>query len=1032
MFSKQYWKGLEELNASDDFVKASQNEFAEGIPLEEVFTSDDDAVRSNRRDFLKYFGFSVAAVTLAACNKTPVKKAIPYAEKPANVTPGVPLYYASSSVSDYAGTPMLVKVREGRPIKFEPNTEASFFGAGLDALSHASILSLYDTNRLKGPQATSARAASDWETTDKAIIADLEKTNSAGKKIALVTRNTTSVVLNEAINKFKAKYSNTEVVAHESISYSGILRANEKSFGSAVVPTYHFDKADVIVSFDADFLGTWLDSNRNQTNYTANRVPKDGKMSKHYQFEGLMSLSGANADVRLPMRPSKTGLHLLKLYNLLTGNGTDGEDLAGNTIKKAAEELNAAKGKALVVCGSNNEDDQLLVNAINVHLNSYGATIDIANTYNGAKTDEKDFIAFTKEVKSGAYGAAIFIDANPAYADANFASALGQIGTKISNALTSDETARACDYLTPNTHILESWDIKEPYKGMFVMNQPTISPVFDGRNTATSLLAWAGEDVSTEDGFSHDYDLTREIFGSAVGGDFDKAIEKGFVDKSSSSSSAPSFNATVSESIGKIKSRKSTASDLVLYQKIALKDGTFGNNPWSHELPDPITKVTWDNYVTMSKPDADALGVDDDDVVKVSNGSFDISLPVVIQPGQVKGAYGIALGYGRELPKTVQNDLRDCGTNAYPFVSYRNDSANYVVSNITVEKTGDVYELARTQTHNSIEGRDIVREASLEEYNADPTAGNNFHKPAPISLWDEHDYKTGHHWAMAIDLNKCNGCSACIVSCSIENNVPIVGRDEVRRRREMHWMRIDRYYSFQATETKDLSLSIVNGGDKSLEEGDYMSKEKVMEAYEDATESSDYYQYVKVAHQPMMCQHCNNAPCETVCPVLATTHSSEGLNQMTYNRCIGTKYCANNCPYKVRRFNWFKYNNNSKFDYHFSNDLGKMVINPDVTVRSRGVMEKCSLCVQRIQSAKLSAKRDNRKMDTDEFTVACAQTCSSNAIVFGDLNDANSEVSKLYKNQRGYHVVEELGTKPGVSYLTKIRNAESTNNNNAH
>jgi MoCo/4Fe-4S cofactor protein with predicted Tat translocation signal len=1031
MSSKQYWKGLDELNNSGDFVAANKNEFAEGLPLEEVFTSSEDDVRSNRRDFLKYFGFSVAAVTLAACNKTPVKKALPYAVKPDNVTPGVPLYYASSSVSDYEGLPILVKVREGRPIKFEPNKNATFFGEGIDGLANAAILSLYDTNRIKGPQVAAERGVTDWETLDKTIIAKLDATKAAGKKVAIVTRNNTSIVLNKAIEKFSEKYDNAEVVAYEPISYSGILRANNKSFGKAAIPTYNFDKADYIVSFDADFLGTWLDSNRTQSNYAKNRVPKDGKMSKHYQFESLMSLTGANADVRLPMRASKVGLHLLKLYNLLTGAGSDGQELAGNALKKVAEELNAAKGRSLVVCGSNDENDQILVNAINLHLNSYGNTIDLENTYNGCSIDEKDFIRFTKNASN--YGAAIFVDVNPAYANGAFGEALSKIPVKISNALILDETAKSCDYLAPNTHALESWDLKQPYTGMYVTNQPTISPVFDGRNTITSLMAWTGEDVSDKNDFTFDYNFTKTVFEEVVGGDFNKAIEAGFVGTYTPSSSVPSFNTTVNEVISAIKQRKSPAAELVLYQKVGVKDGTYGNNPWAHEMPDPVSKVTWDNYVTMSKPDADKLGVSDDDVVKVSNGTTSVTLPVVVQPGQVMGTYGIALGYGRELPKTIQNDLKDLGANAYPFVNYKGDTASYVIGNISVEKTGDVYELARTQTHNSIEGRDIVRESSLEEYKNDPAAANHIHKPKPISLWEKHDYSTGHHWAMAIDLNKCNGCSACLVSCSIENNVPIVGRDEVRRRREMHWIRIDRYYSFEVPQKQDLNMSIVNGGDRSLDEGDYMTQEKVMEAYEDATESSDFYQNVKVVHQPMMCQHCDNAPCETVCPVLATTHSSEGLNQMTYNRCIGTKYCGNNCPYKVRRFNWFKYNNNSKFDYHFSNDLGKMVINPDVTVRSRGVMEKCSMCVQRIQSAKLAAKRDNRKMETDEFTVACAQSCPTNAIVFGDLNDENSEVAKLYKDQRGYHVIEELGTKPSVSYMAKVRNAESNHSNhNAH
>jgi len=426
--------------------------------------------------------------------------------------------------------------------------------------------------------------------------------------------------------------------------------------------------------------------------------------------------------------------------------------------------------------------------------------------------------------------------------------------------------------------------------------------------------------------------------------------------------------------------------------------------------------------------DAKSNGWELGDMVSVSTANGKYDLPVLIQPGQSKGTFGIALGYGRVLPPEVQNDLKDLGQNVYPLVDIKGGFANYIISGVTIEKIAGaaLHEFGMTQSHYSIEGRDIIREASLEDFKKDPKAGQHVHKPKPITLWEDYDYSKGHHWGMAIDMNACTGCSACIVSCSIENNVPIVGRDEVRRRREMHWLRVDRYYSFEAPTTKDLSLSIVHGGDQTVQAGEQMSKEKVMEAYAEASEDKatayDYYENVQVAHQPMMCQHCDNAPCETVCPVLATTHSSEGLNQMTYNRCIGTKYCGNNCPYKVRRFNWFRYNENEKFDYHFSNDLGKMVINPDVTVRSRGVMEKCSFCVQRIQATKLVAKRENRKMNTDEFTTACAQTCPSNAIVFGDLNDANSEIAKLYRDDRSYHVLEELGVKPSVQYLTKIRN----------
>lgn len=1026
MSSNKYWKGVEELEQTQEFVTSNANEFSEGLPLDKVF-SNDDATRANRRDFLKYFGFGLGAVTLAACNKAPIKKAIPYTEKPDNVTPGVPLYYASSSVSNGEGFPVLVKVREGRPIKFEPNKEATYFGGGLDGLGHSALLSLYDTNRLKGAMVVGKRKKQDWDKFDKEVISALNKTSASGKSIAIITSGNTSLVQNQAINDFKAKYANTEVVSYEPISYSGIMRANEQSFGQAMIPAYNFDNADVIVSFGADFLGTWISPIKFHSDYSRNRVPKNGKMSKHYQFESLMSLTGSNADVRVPMKMSNVGQHLVALYRELGGTTPHkGMEVAGNNIAAAAKELKAAGKNTLVVCGSNNAEEQMLVNAINMMLGNYGTTIDTTNYYKGQNADEADFNSFVQKAKSGSYGVVITLDANPVFSHAGAQAAFAKIPTRISTSITLDETTEDATHVATDLHPLEKWDIKEPYKGRYIISQPTISPVFEGRHSASSLTVWSGAKAENKGETSHAYNLTKKVYDTQIGGDFNKALELGFIENTLTAT-VPSLTVIGNSIADKLASKKGSDEELVLYQKVGVRDGAYGNTPWAHEMPDPVSKVTWDNYISISMPDAKAQELENGDVVILKVPSGSIELPVLIQPGQTKSTYGIALGYGRVLPEEVSNDLKNLGKNAYPLVNTKGGYAEYTIGGVKLEKVPGArrYEFGITQTHYSMEGRDIIREASLDEYTKNPKAGHNVHKPKPISLWDDYDYSKGHHWAMAIDLNKCTGCSACIVSCSIENNVPIVGRDEVRRRREMHWLRIDRYYSFEAPKTKDLSLSIVHGGDKTVKAGDQMSKEKVMDAYSADSENGgdyDYYQNVSVAHQPMMCQHCDNAPCETVCPVLATTHSSEGLNQMTYNRCIGTKYCGNNCPYKVRRFNWFRYNENEKFDYHFSNDLGKMVINPDVTVRSRGVMEKCSFCVQRIQTTKLTAKRENRKLKVDEFTTACAQTCPSNAIVFGDLNDKSSEIHKLYANDRSYHVLEELGVKPSVQYMTKIRN----------
>ncbi|NNJ56712.1 MAG: TAT-variant-translocated molybdopterin oxidoreductase, partial [Bacteroidia bacterium] len=483
--SNKYWKGIDELDQSADFVSSQENEFSEGLPLEKIFTSDDDSVRANRRDFLKYFGFSVGAVTLAACNKAPVKKAVPYVVKPENVTPGVPLYYAGSSVSNSEGYPMLVKVREGRPIKFEPNKEATFFGGGLDGLAHSAILSLYDINRLKGAMVAGDRKPQAWADFDKDVIKALDATAASGKSIAIVTNSNTSLVVDQAIKDFSAKYTNTETVAYEPISYSGIIEANKKSFGEGkgVIPTYNFQNADVIVSFGADFLGTWISPMKFHADYGVNRVPKDGVMSKHYQFESLMSLTGTNADHRAPMKMSNVGQHLIALYRELGGATPEkGMELAGNAIKESAAALKAAKGKSLVVCGSNNINDQMLVNKINMMLGNYGSTIDLTNHYMGQSADDAKFNQFLQDAKGGKYGAAIFVNCNPVYSHSGAADAIAKIGTRISNAITMDETASTATHIATDLHPLESWDIKQPYKGKYVFSQPTISPVFEGRH----------------------------------------------------------------------------------------------------------------------------------------------------------------------------------------------------------------------------------------------------------------------------------------------------------------------------------------------------------------------------------------------------------------------------------------------------------------------------------------------------------------------------------------------------------------------
>lgn len=1003
----KYWKGIEEAEQHPDFVKSKGNEFSESLPVEEILSSLDSDLSANRRDFLKFFGFSISAVALAACQKAPVKYAIPYIEKPQNVTPGNPNFYASTCASCNSGCGIIVKTREGRPIKLDGSAESPISSGALCATGQAGILTMYDINRLANP-IENGEEQNDWTKIDRKISNKLASIAATYGGIRIVTSTNNSPSFASAVNIFKQKYPTSEVITYDAISYSGILLANEKSFGKRVIPTYNFDKADVIVSFGADFLGTWISPVEFTKKWAKNRDPKSGKMSRHYQFESILTLTGSNADIRVPLKESKEGIYVISLYNeiaKLAGASqiqvTQNAELAGNQIKNSAKDLFAAKGKSIVVSKSNNPEIQTIVNGINMLLGNYGTTIDIDNYSNQSKFVEADFEKFVSELSSGTVKGVIFLNSNPVYSYHNSAKLIEGLKNAelvVSTSISKDETSKYASYLCPDNHFLESWGDSEPKNGIVSFTQPTISPVFNTRQIIESILIWAGAMPEN----AKVYNFIKSNWANIGDENWNKAIHDGVLIRPELPITVPAFSANLSDSATKIISSlpKSDEPELILYQKVGVRDGSMANNPWLHELPDPISKVCYDNYISISKSDADKNGFEQNDVVNISVNNLRINdIPVLIQPGQAQGTFAIALGYGRTESGKVGKNL---GKNAFTLVKTENGSYSYNITGpITFEKTNKSYVLAQTQTHHTIEGRDFIREASIEQYKKNPAVKNDKNVNL-ISLWEEHDYSKGHKWGMAIDLNKCTGCGSCVVSCHIENNVPVVGRDEVILRREMHWMRIDRYYSF-------------------YEGGSVLSKEKQLKKAD-----ASVYDNISVVNAPMMCQHCDHAPCETVCPVLATTHANEGINQMTYNRCIGTKYCANNCPYKVRRFNWFKYNDNDKFDYHFNNDLGKMVINPDVTVRHRGVMEKCSFCVQRIQAGKLTAKREGRKLEDGEVQSACAVACPSGAIVFGDKNDPNSRISKLFRDERSYHMLEEVGIKPAMMYMTKIRNTDTT------
>ncbi|WP_298493510.1 TAT-variant-translocated molybdopterin oxidoreductase [uncultured Algibacter sp.] len=1024
--NKKYWKSVEELNENSSIVETlKQNEFVAEIPTDEFLGDKDtlEATSTTRRDFLKYVGFSTAAASLAAC-EGPVKKSIPYIVQPTEIIPGVANYYATTIADGFDFASVLVRTREGRPIKIENNTMATTNGSA-NARVNASVLGLYDSLRVQGPKKGSDSIS--WSDFDAETTKKLTELSETNKSIVLLTQTFASPSTSKLISEFKEKYGNVSHVVYDAVSESAALDAYQAKYGERGLANYDFAKAMTIVSVGADFLGDWQGGGFD-SGYSKNRIPDHGKMSRHVQFESNMSLTGANADKRVPLTPSQQKLALAKLYSYVVGGSVSGT-LPGNiedAIKKAASQLKKAGSKGLVVTGIQDVNAQTVALEINEALGSKAF-----NKSAPIKTRQGSDVAVARlvgDMKAGRVGAVIMSGVNPIYTLPNasdFAEGLKKVELSVAFSMKVDETSSEAQYIAAAPHYLESWGDVEIKKGHYALTQPTIRPLFDTRQFQDALLKWTGNDISY-----HDY--IKDAWGTGIlgGGSFNKALHDGvfvgtIATETESTSSAEESAETPSGNAARTlaaSAKPSAGLELTLYTKVGMGDGQQANNPWLQEFPDPLTRTSWDNYLTISKADADAIGLINKHVANGAlNGSYanvtvngeTLKVPVMIQPGQAKGSVGLALGYGKTLGL---KDEMQTGVNAYAFYQNFNN-----VQNVTVEAATGEHEFASVQLHNTLMGRgDIVHETTLEIFNTKdrnvwnkvPTVSLN-HEETPVTspevdLWDEFDRSIGHHFNLSIDLNACTGCGACVIACHAENNVPVVGKTEVRRSRDMHWLRIDRYYSSEESfEGDDDKKDNISGLGSSLSEFGEL---------ENASENP------QVVFQPVMCQHCNHAPCETVCPVAATSHGRQGQNHMAYNRCVGTRYCANNCPYKVRRFNWFLYNGNDEFDYHMNDDLGRMVLNPDVVVRSRGVMEKCSMCIQKTQKTILDAKRDGREIKDGEFQTACSAACSNGAMSFGDINDKDSKVAKLLKDDRMYHLLESVGTKPNVQYHTKVRN----------
>ncbi len=1002
MADEKYWKSLDERDGGDEYRRRAADEFPQEL--------DRPAWQIRRRDFLKLSALTATAATVTGCSRAPVEKAIPFLVQPEEQVPGRSLDYASMCGGCSSGCGVLVKTRDGRPIKLEGNPEHPVSRGGLCAIGQASLLGLYDSQRFKTPQRNGREST--WQEADHAITAELAKVREARGAVRFLSGTVNSPTLSAAISDFLGGFADAKHVQYDAVSNSAILDAHQRTHGVRVLPRYRFDKAEVIVSFECDFLGTWISPVEFTKQWKAGRdlAAKPPRMSEHIQVESRMSLTGSNADRRITVAPDADLLAALaraieKRAGVSPGiSGNADTEVAGLAAGLGAK-LWAARGKSLVVCGSNDVHDQVLVNYINHLLGNYGTTLDLERPSYQRKGNDTELAALLDELAAGKVQALFVYAANPVYElPGEVADAIKKVPLVVTFAQRPDETTALAQWVCPEHHFLESWSDAESIAGVVTVNQPTLRPLGNTRAVIESLAAWRGKPAGA-------YDRMREHWRAALfarqsrENSFDKfwdsAVYAGFVELDVPPVKTKPFDpAAVRTAL-----RNSEATDgfvLALHPTVALGDGRHAYNAFLQELPDPVSKVTWDNCASLSPAAAKKLGVARGDTVRLEAGKQSLVLPAYIQPGQHDRVISVALGYGSVMSKRFANvgpqwlegkptvgENGLVGVNSAPLLRFRPDALRYARA-IKVSPGGRHYDLAVTQDHHTLsipnplagthEPRPIVQETTFAAFANNASAGAPREEKETAQLWPaDHPY-TGHRWGIAIDLAACTGCSACIVACNAENNIPVVGRDEVCRRREMHWLRIDRYYSEH-------------------EDGEVLA-----------------------VHQPMMCQQCENATCETVCPVLATVHSEEGLNEQVYNRCVGTRYCANNCAYKTRRFNWFTYAHDDL--------LQNLALNPDVTVRSRGIMEKCTFCVQRIQEAKIEAKRTGTPLADGAIQTACQQSCPAGAIVFGDINDPNSRVSKLAAAGRSYKVLEELNVRPSVAYQRVVRNREEKEEKN--
>ena len=1008
--NKNIWKSIKEYQEDPEVLKEKLDEFKEGVTDD---FNPDEMNKFSRRKFLAVLAASTAYAATACTNYRDKGEIVPYVDRPEEILPGKPTYYASTFYDDGISYGVLIKTREGRPIKIEGNPDDEINRGKIPSKIHASILNLYDPERLKEPRIGNRKVS--WNNINAEIIQKLDSSLTEGKEIVLITNPITSPSTNEVIDEFKNKFSNVKVYTTQIFNQNNRINAWEKSFGQKVIPSIKWNKANLILSLESDFLGREGNTAENRILYTQGRdVINTKSLNKLYSVEAGMSLTGMNSDVRFRLKPQQQFDLILTLLNELVKKNAVSISQLDSNIRSIVnsksltnfasensldlEKLNHLvidlvenKGKSIVYAGDTLPiETHILVNLLNELLdNSKLYNFERAYLVDQTVSTSVEFKELVSKMNKGKVSAIIHFDSNPVYELAptyQYKKAIKNVETVISLSETPNETTSVSHYVLPLNNILESWGYHQSRNGYISLQQPVISPLFNTRQKEAILLNWVtNNSETTEHQFFVKNSFKKYIYDQAdFAADFDTfwltALHDGIVKIKPKEFSNPNFKFASIEKSNLI----STGLTVMLQNNYTIGTGKYANNGWLQELPHPVTKVTWDNYAALAPATAEKHNLENDDLIKVSVNGSEVELPAFVQPGMAEDTIIIELGYGRKDSGDVANEV---GFNANLLLSSENNS-QYIFGDASVTKTGEVYKLASTQEHHSLDDdfvkdfhriRKIIQEGTLEKYKSNPQFLHE-HKHDIFSITQPHEYNN-EKWAMSIDLNKCLGCSECISSCNVENNLPVVGKDQVAMGREMHWMRIDRYYSGTPEEPI-------------------------------------------VSTQPMLCQHCDNAPCENVCPVNATNHSPDGLNQMAYNRCVGTRYCANNCPYKVRRFNFYNFRDHFE-DAHYDNELTYLANNPEVTVRSRGVIEKCSFCIQNIMEVRETAIKEGREIRADEAQTACQSACPTDAIVFGDSNNENSTVTKHREHDLSYHVLEELNVRPNVTYLAKIRNTRT-------